>query len=308
VTRYAILHHDDWDGIVSAWVIAKYYPDEADAVQEQVLWAVQYGNPLPDGIEGFGHVFIVDFSYPQDVLERLASCNERLTLIDHHRTAIENLADWELPGNVTVRLESGDPSRPFAACELAWDHAWLTRGCHPPPRPLLVQYVADRDTWRFALPHSKAVSVCIQTMPMTLEQCDGLHARLSDDGSSAVDVLADRGKTIIGYQQQCIDRAIRHATKLALPGADRAYVGLAVNMPIGSMISDAAQRLASMDVDGEPADFGCCYFVTGPGQWTYSLRSAGGFDVAALAKHLGGGGHPSAAGFTATIAPWDWRQ
>ena len=50
----------------------------------------------------------------------------------------------------------------------------------------------------------------------------------------------------------------------------------------------------------EEADVACVVKQVAPDQWAVSMRSKGALDVAAVAAGLGGGGHRSAAGFTAT--------
>jgi nanoRNase/pAp phosphatase (c-di-AMP/oligoRNAs hydrolase) len=44
--------------------------------------------------------------------------------------------------------------------------------------------------------------------------------------------------------------------------------------------------------------FAAAYYDTLDGHRSWSLRSVGDFDVAALAKRWGGGGHKNASGFT----------
>jgi nanoRNase/pAp phosphatase (c-di-AMP/oligoRNAs hydrolase) len=46
------------------------------------------------------------------------------------------------------------------------------------------------------------------------------------------------------------------------------------------------------------APFVAAYFENEKGQRVWSLRSRAGFDCSEVAKRLGGGGHPQAAGFT----------
>ena len=55
------------------------------------------------------------------------------------------------------------------------------------------------------------------------------------------------------------------------------------------------------------ADFALGYFCRADGTWQYSLRSRGkdAYDVSAVAKHFGGGGHHSAAGFESLLPPED---
>lgn len=46
------------------------------------------------------------------------------------------------------------------------------------------------------------------------------------------------------------------------------------------------------------APFGAYYMDRGDGIRQWGARSRNGFDVSAVAKQLGGGGHPGAAGWT----------
>jgi phosphoesterase RecJ-like protein len=48
----------------------------------------------------------------------------------------------------------------------------------------------------------------------------------------------------------------------------------------------------------EEADVACVFKQVAEREWSVSLRSKGGVDVARLAVGLGGGGHRLAAGFT----------
>jgi c-di-AMP phosphodiesterase-like protein len=62
-----------------------------------------------------------------------------------------------------------------------------------------------------------------------------------------------------------------------------------------------APYFAASEVAGEIADqtgFGACYFEAEGGRYQYSLRSRGDFDVSAIARQFGGGGHKAAAGFS----------
>lgn len=80
-----------------------------------------------------------------------------------------------------------------------------------------------------------------------------------------------------------------------------------------STVSDVSEELRRQDEGREAHDpsaglpgvvAGFSYVVEKPGQvpkLAYSLRSLNGFDVCALAKRYGGGGHKAAAGFSLTM-------
>lgn len=77
---------------------------------------------------------------------------------------------------------------------------------------------------------------------------------------------------------------------------DEAYVsGLAANAP-AFLASDLGHELAN-----KSGTFGLVWSMAGDGQIHCSLRSNGDYDVSAIAKAFGGGGHRNAAGFSTDI-------
>lgn len=78
-------HAGCWDGFCAAWLCRNVWP-AANYVP------VQYGNPAP--YTNGKPTLIVDFSYPRDVLlEMREHCD--LTVLDHHKTAKDELADLD---------------------------------------------------------------------------------------------------------------------------------------------------------------------------------------------------------------------
>lgn len=71
--------------------------------------------------------------------------------------------------------------------------------------------------------------------------------------------------------------------------------GLAANAP-ASLASDLGHELANTS-----GTFGLVWSMAGDGQIHCSLRSNGDYDVSAIAKAFGGGGHRNAAGFSTDI-------
>ena len=71
--------------------------------------------------------------------------------------------------------------------------------------------------------------------------------------------------------------------------------GLAANCP-PHLQSDVGHELAN-----QSGTFGLLWSIDKDGQCKCSLRSNGDYDVSAIAKTFGGGGHRNAAGFTTSI-------
>lgn len=85
-----IYHRDCADGWTAAWVAAMSLGG-ADRVE---LHAARYGDDPPDVNDR--DVYIVDFSYPRATLVKMAAAAEQVTLIDHHRTAAQDLTSLQV--------------------------------------------------------------------------------------------------------------------------------------------------------------------------------------------------------------------
>jgi len=82
-------------------------------------------------------VWFVDFSYKRPVILEMSAKAKSITILDHHKSAEADLV--ELPENVSVKFDMEK-----SGARLAWD-------CFHPAEdiPMLVNYVEDRDLWRF---------------------------------------------------------------------------------------------------------------------------------------------------------------
>jgi hypothetical protein len=171
--------------------------------------------------------------------------------------------------------------------------------------------------WRWELPSSKEVNACIRTYEQTIENCDLLFKRFTSSPQE-VARIADEGAAVLRYQERVIADSVKHARPLSLPVLCEGKIigermGLAVNMPVSSLISEVAGALAEESfsaehypqLEGKPVEFGCCWFHGDEG-WVYSLRSRSDVDVSEIAKGLGGGGHAKAAGFQSEHPPTQW--
>jgi oligoribonuclease NrnB/cAMP/cGMP phosphodiesterase (DHH superfamily) len=249
-----IYHANCADGFCSAWIASKHL--DADFVP------ASYGDPPPD-VAG-KHVYILDFSYPYNVLLELAKKAVYIVLCDHHKTAIEELiTNKSLPCSVQLYLDNAK-----SGAQLTWDYFKAT------PYHWLVNYVADRDLWKWELPQSREVSAAISSYAQDFANWDTFD----------LETLKQEGKSILRAQQQIINRLVASATMDGLFG----YNVPVVNTPVFQ--SEVAGKLA------EDHTFAACYVVQG-NKKLWSLRSKGDFDVSTLAKSAGGGGHRNAAGF-----------
>lgn len=260
-----IYHAECTDGFCAAWLFSKAFPDA------QFIPA-KYGDPAPPVVGK--QVYIVDFSYPRQTLLDLESLNHSLVVLDHHKTA---QADCEGLDFCIFDMER-------SGAMLAWDY--LKEHDNSPffdydHSPVLVDYVQDRDLWRFELPHSREINAAIRSYPMAFRPWDTLFRQ-------EISALRVQGEAIERYRNAVIQLHIKDAAEVELAG----YKVWATCCTTKEIAGDIANLLA----EGRP--FAYTYSDDLDGYRTYSLRSdENGVDVSEIAKRFGGGGHKHAAGF-----------
>lgn len=252
------------DGFCSAWVAWRHFGDSADYVP------INYGDTPPD-VTG-REVYILDFSFKRPVMTELIRAAKRLTCLDHHRTAQAELEG--LDGGAAYPYIHFDMDK--SGARLAWEFFFPGQTV-----PWPVDFVQDRDLWKWKLPQSKEVSAALASYPKTFQQWENFAA--CPNGAFAVE-----GAAILRYQAQLVETAVANAVETTIAG----HSVLCTNAT--TLMSEIGERLAQ----GRP--FGATFFVNSRGGRVYSLRSReGGIDVSEVAKTMGGGGHRNAAGFTA---------
>lgn len=272
MTTRAVLYHKDCpDGFTAAWVAHRALT--ADGNGPPVVHPVSHSNPPPD-LTGIDEVYIVDFSYPYDTLVDLTDNGRRLvTVLDHHRSAIDDITSHSSLSDAPVFKDDLDVERSGAG--ITWD--WF----HPDtPRPPLVDYVEDRDLWRFRLPDSKAVSAFIRSQPYTFEDWDRIRTLTPE-------AMADEGRGVLLHIDAYCRAAAVHAYWCEMGGR---------RFPIVNVPYESCSEVAAFLLDQFGTDVAGYYFERGEGGWQYGFRSRNGVTVHDLAAQFGGGGHEQASG------------
>lgn len=301
-----IYHGNCADGFTAAWVVTNALEGRVD------LYPGVYQNPPPNCAGR--DVILVDFSYKHDVLHEIAAVASTVVILDHHKTAQADLARLPLPldglWNPSAMLqwqrECNSPNALHAlfdmersGAQIAWDY--FNPGAE---RPLLVDYVGDRDLWRFALPLSREVNAFIFAHEYSHENWSHLNRHLRNHMD--VQRIADMGGAIEKKHHKDVAELVGITRREMILGGH--WVPVA-NIPY-TLTSDAGHLMcapyASPNLQGEMVKplFAACYWDTPEGR-VFSLRSRDdGADVSTIAKQYGGGGHARAAGFRMPIG-WE---
>lgn len=273
-----IYHGNCPDGFTAAWCAYDKFDGDCDFVP------ASYGQEPPD--VGGRRVYILDFSYKRPVMRQILSQAHSVVVLDHHKTAqaeLDGIIDefCMRPDLIANPRGSHLPVVWFdmdkSGARLAWEH--FSPG---EPVPWLVEYVEDRDLWRWALPKSREVNAALGSYPRTFDQWD----RLAASGPEVMHRLIGEGEAILRYQDQLVDSICRGAREVEMDGCKI----LAANTSV--LFSEVAGKLS----EGRP--FGAAWFERADGKTQWSLRSRNdGNDVSEVARRRGGGGHRNAAGF-----------
>ena len=251
------------DGFGSAWAFYQKYGKKAE------YRPVRYGEPYPD-VTGKS-VFIVDFSYPRVILEEMRQSAESLVVLDHHKTAEEDLRG----------LDYCHFDMAHSGAYLAWEYLFGTE-----EMPLLISYVEDRDLWKWELEGSEEILSAVDSYKKTFDNWNYLNSMLQTEGSKDWQSIFDSGAAILRYKNSLVKSLSKRSYRLRIGQEDI----LTLN---SSMFQSELGNLLSED---EP--YAAIYYWNGD-KFVFSLRSKeNGVDVSSVAKKFGGGGHKNAAGFS----------
>jgi oligoribonuclease NrnB/cAMP/cGMP phosphodiesterase (DHH superfamily) len=286
--KVCLYHGSDLDGHCSGAIYAKAHKGE-----EFTLHPIDYGDPVPWDLVAGADVTLIDFTIqPADAFADLMIKAKSTTWIDHHRSAINEWKNREVPcPGVTMVLNEKK-----AGCELAWEHYFL--GQEP---PIGVQLLGRYDVWDHAdertLPYQYGMRLH-DLDPASGKERDLWEDVLATDGSDDVitSEMIQHGAILLLYQEQ------NDAAAVVKSCFDLSFAGkrwIACNrLGKGSRFFSAVWNQSAYD--------GMLSFGWDGSKWIigmYSDRSD--IDCGAIAKDNGGGGHPGAAGFQCAELPFN---
>ena len=301
LSRPLVIYHGNCaDGFTAAWAVYNRLGASAE------YYAATHGNRPPD-VAGMD-VIMVDFCYKRDVLDAMAKEAASILVLDHHKTAEADLEGIQQPEPTwedhlravhkqdPLQMTLGPYVRALFDMErsgagLAWDY--FNPDKH---RPALVNYVEDRDLWRFYLPHSREVNAFIFAHEYKWQDWYDLDEALGLGAPAEIQRVADKGAAIEKKHHKDVRELVEATRRKMVIGGQLVPVA---NIPY-TLVSDAG-HLMCLGIDEGLAGswippFAACYWDTPEGR-VFSLRSDGRTDVSEVAKSYGGGGHAKAAGF-----------
>lgn len=257
-------HANCYDGFGAAWAVHRAIGDAA------IYVPCSYGRPPPN----YSHVddiYIVDFSFPRETLIEIKNNSNKLVVLDHHKTAEEDLKGLDFCTFDMDRSGAG----------MAWDYF------HPnKERPRLINHIEDRDLWRFSLEGSKEVHAYLCSKPFDFIEWANVNYKLTYH----CDSVYEAGETLLENKEIEVEKICKKAWLRSIAGYEVPIVNTSVHW------SEVGHYL----LDNYPDAKFAASFTVYEDVVMWSLRGSDGFDVSAIAKAYGGGGHAGAAGFRLT--------
>jgi oligoribonuclease NrnB/cAMP/cGMP phosphodiesterase (DHH superfamily) len=274
------------DGLSAAWVFERWAKAKHKLDKPGFIDGIPY-EYLPcsfeDGVD-FSKlkdalVYFLDFSVKGEAMKRLATVAKKIIVIDHHKTAQENLVG--MPENVEKYFDMTK-----CGATLVWEHFFSEYQFVPS----FLQYIQDNDLWTHKLEGAKEFAAWLDSEnPQTIDDIDRLEKDFNIDKHACLKV----GESLLNYKLALVHNVIGYAYETTLAGVKV----MKINSPfakINSELGNALVRLHNL-----PAwIWHEAKVENGNIIQKNSLRSLDHLeDVAALAKKLGGGGHRNASGF-----------
>lgn len=277
--KIVVVYHDNCsDGMGAALAAWLKFGEHAEYIP------ANYGDEIPD-VKG-KDLYVFDFSYAKDKVLDPALGAESITLLDHHKSAME---DWELGSyyydtvnNIVIRF---DMSKSGAV--LAWEYLHSKK-----PVPIMFQHIQDNDLWQFKLHNTKPFIRNLRSHEHSIDSWNKLLNYTEEP--EAYEAFIIEGLS----QERMFNNQVNHLlTSAKLESVTiNGITGVALNSN-GLFASELGNKLSKIS-----NTFGLTYSINnGVAYCSMRSRADGDCDVSQICRTYGGGGHKSAAGMKINI-------
>lgn len=261
-----IYHGGCVDGFASAFSAYKYFSIN-HPTKDIIYYPGSFDKPPPDVTNK--NVCLCDFTYKKPILEKMMEKANKLIILDHHKTAQEDLESLPQENKIFDMNHSG---------------AFITWSFFHPDKPIpkLISYVEDTDIWTKKLPFTNEISTVIHMTEKTFDEYD----KLLDD-EYLMNKGVGEGSAILKNNSNMITQAIKCASPKLITINQNHYFVCYLNSSVFK--SDIGNKVFDIYPD---ANFSAIYsFDDFTNSTVFSLRSTDErTDVSRLAKFYNGGG------------------
>lgn len=272
-----VYHKNCIDGTASASVLLMKYPN-ANVFSFNYNYSPYEFDNLLSIVDSDTIVYILDFSFNRDDLQRLIEKAKKVVLIDHHVTSKEKLND----------VISNNEKFEFIF-DINYSGSMLTyKYFFKNKANKIIEFIENRDIWKWEF--GKYTEYVNSYLFLFIEDPKSMKEII--ENVDIEDVLK-RGKSINEYKNKVVNNVLEKSKEIYITIGDYRVPSINVNVfqsEIGSILC-------------EKHDFPVCLFSISSDRVILSFRSLDHHYPSALdlAKLVGGGGHKNAAGATVNI-------
>ncbi len=267
--KIAVLYHKQClDGFTSAWIASLYFGSKAEYIP------LVHQTPMPKNLAG-KEIYMIDFCYNADVMEKIKKVASKLVVIDHHISQKEAI---KISDEYLYDVK-------HSGAALAWQYFFGTSKV-----PKIVSYVEDRDIWKNKIKDAIPVLATLNTLEFDFKKWSAFAKKL-ETAKTRTEIIKE-GNIILRGENEMIRNIIQSAEPVKILGKN----ALAVNSPV--LVSEIGNILATA-----AGGLGIVWCVKS-GKIKISIRAVGKADAQKIAVKFGGGGHVGAASFN---IPYDGK-
>ena len=272
-------YHNDLDGRCAGAIVFMSVGIKSENGRHKLeMIEVDYKDDIDvNGINKNEQIWIVDFSFKPELMERVLKKTKDIIWIDHHKTADEYKYSEEIKG---LRITE---DKQFSGCELTWMYFYPDKDI-----PTFIKLIGDRDKWAWKFgTETKLFNLGLQLYPHQPQ--DKIWQELFD--FEMVRRVQLDGEICGKFRDNfCKDYADSYGFEAEFEGYKCFALGLYM---FGS--ETFGERFKEYDI--------CLSFEYDGKNYIIGLYSTT-VDVSIIAKKYGGGGHKGAAGFVSKILPF----
>lgn len=220
-------------------------------------------------------VLVLDTAFSKSVVDEYINKCSTFVIIDHHKSFYNELKGTK---NYIYNVEK-------SACQMTWDIFYKT------PRPLWIDYIGDRDLWKWSMEDSKPFTQYLYTnFPLTLETYNELFILLKDEQN--INTFINKGKKQLEHDKIPIQLLCDNSVVCIF---DKKYTVLLCESTI------YRSEIGNILCKKNNVDFAMIWnYCVKRREFIISLRGDENknYDMSEISKIYGGGGHELAAGFT----------
>lgn len=299
---FIVYHEHCSDGTASAWIVKRHNP----SAQLINCKAGQNPNLNIEDIKSRNIIF-VDICPSVDYINTISSIVNKIVILDHHISAFRNIDNMYDTDKICATsgqiVRENKPQNLFtvfdmnkAGCVITWEYFNSQLII-----PWFIQYIQDRDLWKWELPNSKNINTALfEDKHITFNGLTNLYDKYvtKEQISFIIEQMNEKGALINKFRNQIIDKECKKAIHCTFNYEDIVYNVWLYSGP-EDLRSDIGNALMQINFNnGIKPDFSVNwrYDVQSHQFWISMRGEEWSPDLSIICKKYNGGGHPRASG------------